>query len=65
MRLPSKQQIDRIFGRLMLYGIDPKACRIDITSEGISISPPSESKDAFDEWEKQDNERRSRHTKAA
>lgn len=67
MNLPQNKQIDRVLKRLRdEWGIDPAKCRIDITSQGISVSPPSESAgDKFSEWEKQDNERRSRNPKAA
>ncbi len=48
MKLPSDNQIRRVLRVLRSEGIDLAVCRIEISQDGVAISPAT---DAVEEWE--------------
>ncbi|RYG77217.1 MAG: hypothetical protein EON59_17335 [Alphaproteobacteria bacterium] len=43
-RLVPMTEVREVLDTLITYGIDVQRCVIDITSEGVRVSPPAESR---------------------
>lgn len=58
-RLIPMTEVREALDTLLSYGIDVQRCAVDITADGVRVSPPAESQpgNAYDAWKAKDKGR--------